>query len=433
MEAGDDGVFDFVEVLDGLGLVDEQVGAIGVGAETPNFAGVGDVPVEIVREDTGAGFEVVTGPDSAAVDIAGELLGQGLRGHVETVVLVGGLGKSGYAGDTADSLTVGNDGVRNTEGNAGVVFFQILQANFQMQFTGTGDDVLARLGDEGQDARIGLGQTLETFDKLGQVVGILDFDGAPHDGGDGELHDLEVVGGLGGGEGTGLEQELVNTDQSENVTSGHILNWLDEAAHHENGSLDSLDEQIFLAARSVVRALDADLETGADGTREDTTESVEAALIGGRHHLGDVKHERSFGVAVTDTNAGLVVGRTFVQGLSAVFLGSDGGWEVEHHHFNKGIGSWQELLHDNLEQRLAFQVLLFASKLDLKLLDEGVDLILLGVGDGIEDLEDGVEDELVESTLKRLALVFTDLGPLLGLGVEVVVALHWISRNITRT
>ena len=41
--------------------------------------------------------------------------------------------------------------------------------------------------------------------------------------------------------------------------------------------------------------------------------------------------------------------------------------------------------------------------------------------DSVEDLEDGVQDELVEGTLERLALVLTLGGPLLGLGVEVVV------------
>jgi hypothetical protein len=44
------------------------------------------------------------------------------------------------------------------------------------------------------------------------------------------------------------------------------------------------------------------------------------------------------------------------------------------------------------------------------------------VVDSSENLEDGVQNELVESTLKRLALVLGLVGPLLGLGVEVVVA-----------
>lgn len=42
---------------------------------------------------------------------------------------------------------------------------------------------------------------------------------------------------------------------------------------------------------------------------------------------------------------------------------------------------------------------------------------------GVEDLEDGIQDELVEGTLEGLAISLTLVGPLLGLGVEVVVAL----------
>src|SRR5690606_23793131 len=121
------------------------------------------------------------------------------------------------------------------------------------------------------------------------------------------LHDLHVVGGVEGGEGTRLEQELVNTDETDNVTSGHVINGLDLATHHEHGTLDGLDEEVLLLAGGVVGALDADLDTGLDGTGEDTTEGVEAALVGGRHHLGDVEHERTLGVTVTDSDGGLVV------------------------------------------------------------------------------------------------------------------------------
>lgn len=56
-------------------------------------------------------------------------------------------------------------------------------------------------------------------------------------------------------------------------------------AHHENGTLDLLDVQIVLAARNVVRALDADLRTSLDSAGEDTAESVEATLVGGGHHF----------------------------------------------------------------------------------------------------------------------------------------------------
>lgn len=313
-----------------------------------------------------------------------------------------------------------------------MVLLKILQANFQMQFTSTSDNVLTGFGDVCKDARIRLRKTFKTFDQLGQVVGILHLNGALNNRRDRELHDLQVVGGFHSGKGTRLQQELVNTDQTNNVTSRNILDWLNEATHHENGTLNSLDVQIFLLSRSVVGALDADLKTRTDSTGEDTTEGVETTLIGSRHHLGDVKHQRSFGIAVTDTNAGLIIVRTFVESFGTVLLSSDGGWQVKNHHFQKSIGSWKELLHDNLKKGLALQFLLLTGQLNLELLQKNGDFLLLRVGDSIEDLEDGVQNKLVESTLELLALVFGRLGPLLGLGVEEVIALDTKSVLVKR-
>ncbi|KAI6748621.1 hypothetical protein HG530_015394 [Fusarium avenaceum] len=373
LETGDNGILDFVEVLDSLGLVDQQVSTSAVRTEGPDLSGVGDIPAEVVGKDTGTSLEIVTGADLATLDGKSKLLLNGLSNHVQTVVLVGGLGQSSDAGLGSNGLTVLNDGVGDDQGNTGVILLKILEANLEMQLTGTGDNVLTRLGGHGQDTRIGLGETLETLNKLGEILGVLDLDGTLDDGGDGELHNLEVVGGLAGGEGTRLEKELINTDQTDNVTGRHVVDGLNLATHHQDGTLDSLDEEIVLLSRDVVGALDADLETGSDGTGEDTTEGVESTLIGGRHHLGDVKHEGTLGVTVTDTNGGLVVSGTLVESLNT-------------------------------------------------LLEESGNLVLLEVHDGSEDLEDGVEDELVEGTLELLALVGTVLGPLLGLGVEVVVA-----------
>lgn len=314
-----------------------------------------------------------------------------------------------------------------------MVLLEIAQANLQVQFTGTGNDVLTRLVDHGEDARVRLGQTLETFDEFGQIVGVLDLDGALHDGGDGELHDLQVVRSLRSREGTRLEQELVDTNETKNVTGGHILNGLSVATHHENGTLDALDEQVLLAARGVVWTLNADLETRAGGTGEDTTEGVETALVGGRHHLGDVQHERALVVAVANGDGGLVVVGALVESLHAVLLGGDGRRQVENHHLQKSVGGGQELAHDNLEELLALEVPLVTDKLDLELLEKLGDLLLLEVHDGIEDTEDGVQTELVESTLELGALVSANLGPLLGLRVKVVVALEklldWCDRQ----
>jgi hypothetical protein len=338
-------------------------------------------------------------------------------------VLVGRLGQSSHGRESSDGLTVRDNGVGDTERDTGVVLLEILKTDLQVELTSTSDDVLTGLVDHGQDTGVGLGQTLETLDQLGQILGVLDLNGALHNGGDGELHDLQVVGGLIGGQGTGLEQELIDTDQTDNVTGGDVLNGLDNTTHHQNGTLDGLDEQVLLLAGDVVGTLDADLDTGLDGTGVDTTEGVETTLVGGGNHLGDVQHQRSSGVTVADTNAGLVIEGTLVQSLGTVLLGSDGGRQVDTDHLQKSVSGRQELAHDTLEELLALELLLVVGELDVKLLQKGGDLITLVVVDSSEDLEDGVQDELVEGTLQRLAIGTLGLvGPLLGLGVEVVVA-----------
>lgn len=65
---------------------------------------------------------------------------------------------------------------------------------------------------------------------------------------------------------SGLEEELVNADETNDVTSRHVIDGVNLAAHHEDGTLDSLDEEIVLLARDVVGTLDTDLEAGADST-----------------------------------------------------------------------------------------------------------------------------------------------------------------------
>lgn len=420
LETGDNGVLDFAEVLDGLGLVNEQVGTVGVGTEAPNLTGVSDVPAVLVGKDTGTSLKIVTGSDLAGLDVLGDLLREGLGDHVDTVVLVGRLGQSSHAGGASNGLTVLDDGVGDTERDTGVVLLEILQANLEVELTSTSNNVLTRLGDVGKDARVGLGQTLKTLNKLGEIVGVLDLDGALHDRRDRELHDLHVVGSLVSGKGTRLEQELVNTDKTKNVTGGHILNGVSVATHHENGTLDALHEHVALATRDVVRTLDTDLDTRLGGTREDTTESVETALVGGGNHLGDVDHEGTLGVAVTNTNGRGVVLGTLVESLDTVLLGGGGRGKVDNHHLKKGVGGRQELAHDDLEEGLALEVLLVTDELDAKLLNELVSGLLLALHDNVEDLEDGLQTELVESTLHT---VVSGLGPLLGLGVEVRVAL----------
>jgi hypothetical protein len=128
-------------------------------------------------------------------------------------------------------------------------------------------------------------------------------------------------------------------------------------------------------------------------------------------------------VAVTDGSAGLIVGRTFVQSLGTVFLGSNGRGQVKHHHLHEGISGRQKLPHYDLNELLALQFFLIISELDFKLIEQREDFVLLVVGDRGEDLEDRIENELIEGAFERLALVLAVLGPFLGLGIEEIVTL----------
>jgi len=422
LESGNARILDFVKELNSLGGVDKEVRSGTIGTEAPDLSSIGNVPSELVGEETSTELEIVTGTDLALLDSLGDLLIDRLSSNPETVVLVLRFGESGHGGFGGNGFTVSDDGRRDLEGDTSVILDEILQANFEMKFSGTSNDVLSGLGDPGLNTRVGLGETLETFDKFGEIVGVLDLDSDLNDRGDREFHDTHVVGSVGGGESSRLEEELINTNETDDVTGRAVLEGLDLSSHHENGTLDRLDEEIVLLSGNVVGTLDADLGSRLDSSREDTTESVETTLVGGGNHLRDVKHEGSLGVAVTDTDGALVVHRSFVQGLDTVSLSGDGGRKVDDNHLQEGVSSGKELPHHDLEELLALEILLVGGESDLELLEKGGDLILLEVHDGVEDTEDGVENEHVETTLESITLSGSSLGrPLLGLGVEVVV------------
>jgi hypothetical protein len=423
LETSDTRVLDFVEVLDGLGGVDQQVGTGGFGTETPNLSGLGNIPSEFIGHQSSSNLEVVSGSDLAGFDSLGEFFIQGQSVHPDSVVLVLGLGQGGHGGLSLDGLLVTDDGVGPLQGDTGVVVFEIVQTDFQVQLTGTGDNHFTGFSGVRLDTRVRLGQSLQTFDQLGQIGRVLALDGDLNDGRDGELHDSHVVGSLGGGQCTRLEQELVDTDQTDNVTGGNVLDGFDVSSHHQDSSLNGLGELVFLLTGDEVGALDSDLGSGLGGTGEDSTESVESTLVGGGNHLGDVDHQGTLRVTVTDTDGGLVVHGTFVQGLDSVSLGSGGRRQVDDNHFQKSFTGGQELSHNSLQQDLTLLVNFVLGELDLELFQKLGDLVLLEVHDGSEYSEDGVQNERVEGSLEGLSIGVLGLGgPLLGLGVEVVVS-----------
>ena len=126
LEGGNARVLDFVEVLNTLGDINEQVRAGGVGTETPDLPGISNIPTELISEDTSTELEIVTGVDLAVLDGEGELLIDGHSLGVETIVLVLRLGESDDGGLGLDGLTVRNDGIRLLQRDTSVVLLKIL-------------------------------------------------------------------------------------------------------------------------------------------------------------------------------------------------------------------------------------------------------------------------------------------------------------------
>ena len=120
-------VLDLVEVLNTLRDVDKDVGASGVGTEAPDLTRVGDIPAELVGENTRADLVIVTSVDLAVLDGLGKLLLDRLGLGVETVVLVLRLRQGNHRGLGLDGLTIRDDGVGDLEGNTGVVLLEILR------------------------------------------------------------------------------------------------------------------------------------------------------------------------------------------------------------------------------------------------------------------------------------------------------------------
>ncbi len=102
---------------------------------------------------------------------------------------------------------------------------------------------------------------------------------------------------------------------------------------------------------------------------------------------------------------------------------------MQNHHLHESVSRRKESSHDNFEELLALLLLVVRRKLNVELLKKSWDLILLEVHNSGENSEDRVKNELVESTLQLLALVGSLVGPLLGMGVEVVVTLKSINKR----
>lgn len=82
------------------------------------------------------------------VNVVSKAIRQRGRLQEETVVLVGRFGETHAVRVLRHGLSVRHDGIRLLDWNAGVILLQILEANLQVQFSGTSDDVFTGLFDD---------------------------------------------------------------------------------------------------------------------------------------------------------------------------------------------------------------------------------------------------------------------------------------------
>mmetsp|Transcript_18805 Transcript_18805/g.38200 ORF Transcript_18805/g.38200 Transcript_18805/m.38200 type:complete len:850 (-) Transcript_18805:55-2604(-) len=430
VEPSNNGILHLIQVLHSLGAVDHQVGPHDVRTEGPDLASNVHIPAVLVGQQTSTDLDIVTGSDLSAIDLVGEVLAKGTGLEVKTVMLVRGLRHALLVGLRLHSLTVGHDGVRDLERRTvHVIILKILQADLHVKLTGTGNDMLARLLDRDDNHRIGLRKALETLDKLGQILGVLGLHSATHDRGHGELHVLHRVGVLVGGDGSGLDQELIDTDHTAGVSDGHVLNGVLAPAHEEHNTLDGLDVQVILLPLLVVGTHDAHLDASLHGARENTTERDETTLVGSGNHLGHVEHEGRLRVAVAHTHAACVIHGTSVKQLGTVLLGHVRGRKVEDHHLKERLVGRQPVLHGALEEGLALELEILLLHLDVQRGKHLLELVHLLVHASSHDLADRVQHEHVEGTEVSVA----SLGPLLLSRVEVVLTpkplAHLVLRN----
>jgi len=422
LESGFHGISDFVHELNSLSQIDQKVRSLVFRSEGPDSSGFFLIPTEFFVESLGSDLRIILGAQFVLFNDIGKTFFEGLSGTVESVVLVGGLGQADLVGDGGDGFLVCDDGIRLLDFTVSVFSLEILQANFDVEFTATSNNVLTGFFVVDLDERIRLGELVQTIDKLGQILGILGFDGNSDDRRDGVLHDSDVVGIIEVRDGTSLDEVLIDTDQTDSVTTRNIGDVFNGSTHHQDSSLNGLEGQVILLSGLVVGTHNSDLLSSVDSSGEDSTESEESTLIGGGNHLGDVEHQRTLRITFSDTLSSSIILRTFVKVGNSVFLGDLGGRKVKDHHFKKSIGSIEPLGHDALEEDLALLFLFFGGEGEVNSSEHLVHLINITFDDGSGQSDNGVHTELDESSLKSLSTVRDGFGlPFLAFRIEIVV------------
>jgi len=89
LESSLEGVLDFVEVLDGLGDIDKQVGTGCLGSEAPDLKSIIWIPFVFISEHDSASLGILLRSDLLVINSLGKFITEGCSSEMESVVLVG--------------------------------------------------------------------------------------------------------------------------------------------------------------------------------------------------------------------------------------------------------------------------------------------------------------------------------------------------------
>jgi hypothetical protein len=322
LEGGFHRFSNFVQELDTFSDINQDVGSSLFRSEGPDFLGISLVPFEFFNQLFGSIFGVLFGSHGSFFDLISEFGVKGLSVNIKSVMFVGGFRHTDLVRGFCASFFIGNDGFRFDNIDIMAIFFsQIVNTDFNVEFTATSDNVFTSFFSMDQDKGIGFGEFLQTINQFREILGVFGFNGNSDDGGDRVFHGSDIVSLGVRGNGTGFEEILINTNQTNSVSARNVGDIFDGSTHHQYGSLNGFFIKIVFLTRDVVRSLDSDFHTSSDGSGENSTESEESRLISGGHHFGDVHHKGSFGVTRGNSFVKIVIFRSFIEIFGSVFLG----------------------------------------------------------------------------------------------------------------
>ena len=213
LEGRNNRFFDFVHVLDSFGDIDDHIGSLVVRTEAPYFGGLFLVPIKFFTKSFSSCLDVHSGRDIAIFDKVGEVCMERKTGSVNSVVLILRLGHARLAGFFSHSFFICDDGVISDNFALSIILFKIVEADLNVEFTTTSNNVFTALVILTEDQGVRFGQFLETFDQLGEICRVLRLDRDSHHRGDGVFHASDGMRFrvVNASDGSGLDEILIDT------------------------------------------------------------------------------------------------------------------------------------------------------------------------------------------------------------------------------